>query len=152
MQKQNVVAMVGASKLMALAVTLAMSVWIAAPASASMDSDHDGLTNWQERNVTHTRPFDPDSDNDHIKDGDEDSDHDGTDNEDDQQNSANGCAAGVEDDADQDTDDDVDGEDDDQGEGAAQAPLTPRNTFREKRPGDPAVSFALWNRNFRRVK
>ena len=44
-------------------------IQIDAPAAEDPDSDHDGLSDEIERNVTHTDPNDPDSDDDGIRDG-----------------------------------------------------------------------------------
>ena len=62
------------------AVSMGFIVAQAAPALAATDPDRDGLTNYQERNVTETSPFDADSDDDKIRDGNEDEDQDGVDN------------------------------------------------------------------------
>jgi hypothetical protein len=60
-----------------LGISLAFIVAQSAPAlAASKDSDRDQLSNRIERYVTETNPFDPDSDNDRIKDGNEDKDED----------------------------------------------------------------------------
>ncbi len=50
-------------------VSLSLIVSQAAPAfAATSDSDGDGLTNVQERNITLTSPFDRDSDDDRMAD------------------------------------------------------------------------------------
>src|ERR671933_2144110 len=82
MRKQNFLAIVRASKLLATLTAMAVMFWAAGTANAAKghDSDRDGLTNKQEVNITHTDPNDKDTDDDGIKDGDEDSDGDGVDN------------------------------------------------------------------------
>lgn len=100
-------------------VSLALIVGITSQAMAgpARDSDRDGLSNKIEKRVTHTSPFDKDSDNDRIK----DEDQDGIDNTDELKDRNPGTDIddedtdndGLEDgDEDDDEDDDCDGDED----------------------------------------
>ena len=105
-------------------VSLALIVGMTSQAMAgpARDSDRDGLSNKIEKRVTHTSPFDKDSDNDRIKDGNEDEDQDRIDNTNelkdrnpgtdinDEDTDNDGLEDGDEDDDDE--DDDCDGDED----------------------------------------
>jgi hypothetical protein len=120
--KNNFLAVMRASKLLVILAMMAMMFWTTGTAGATVrDIDNDGLTNSQERNLTHTNPRKADTDGDHVKDGNEDSDDDGVDNTDEgkvgtQIMDADSDNDGIED-GDEDADGNEDGDQDDDRDG-----------------------------------
>ena len=123
--KNNFLAMMRASKLLVILAMMTMMFWTTGTAGATVrDIDNDGLTNSQERNLTHTNPHKADTDGDHIRDGNEDSDHDGVDNTNEQNFSTNMADPDSDNDGEEDGDEDsdsdgTDNEDEDDGANSA---------------------------------